>query len=93
MLILGPTGAVEGSLTQTLAHGATVTFSTHQTTIFSDADTDLATGVVRQGVVNVEATNSAVFCTADRVDAQNLKPIFMSPLHLVRVNPHPVTVE
>jgi hypothetical protein len=45
-LILGPAGAVEGSLTQTLAHGATVTFSTHQTTIFSDADTDLATGVV-----------------------------------------------
>jgi hypothetical protein len=91
-LVLRDNGAVAGSLTTNLAHGATFTFSTHQTLTFVDTG-DLNTGSVNQGVVNVEATNSAVFCTADRVDAANVKPIFMSPLHLVRVNPHPGTVE
>jgi hypothetical protein len=93
VLILDQTGAVAGSLTQTLAHGATVTFSTHPTAIFADGTTDLATGAVAQGVVNVEATNSAVFCTAAVIDAQNFPPVFTMPLHLVRVNPHPGTVE
>ena len=93
VLILGPTGGVAGSLTQTLAHGATETFSTHLTTIFIDGAGDLATGGVGQGVVNVEATNSAVFCTAAVIDAAGNPPAFSMPLHLVRVNPHPGTVE
>src|SRR5687767_11944304 len=54
VLILNSAGGVEGSLTQTLAHGATETFSTHQTSIFFDATGDSATGEVGQGVVNVE---------------------------------------
>ena len=93
VLILNNIGGVAGSLTRTLAHGETETFSTHLTTIFFDVNNNLATGGVAQGVVNVEATNSAVFCTAERVDAAGNPPAFMSPLHLVRVNPHPGTVE
>ena len=93
VLILGDTGAVEGSLTRTLAHGETETFSTHQTNLFADVLNDLATGLVAQGVVNVEARNSAVFCTAAVIDAAGFPPVFSMPLHLVRVNPHPGTVE
>jgi len=93
VLILGGDGAVAGSLTRTLAHGATVTFSTHETSLFFDRDNSLATGGVAQGVVNVEATNSAVFCTAAVIDAAGNPPVFTMPIHLVRVNPHPGTVE
>jgi hypothetical protein len=93
VLVLSSEGTVEGALTRTLAHGATVTWSTHQTVVFSDASTPFGTGPVQQGVVNVEATNSAVFCTAHIVDAAGDPPAFMGDLHLVRVNPHPGTVE
>ena len=93
VLILGQTGEVESSDTHTLAHGATETFSTHFTVIFDDVNNDLATGAVTQGVVNVEATNSAVFCTAAVIDAGQPPIDFSMPLHLVRVNPHPGTVE
>jgi hypothetical protein len=41
----------------------------------------------------VEATNSAVFCTAAVIDAGSATPAFSMPIHLVRVNPHPGTVE
>ena len=88
-LVLRGDGSVAGSLTVPLAHGRTFTFTTHPTTIFDDLDGNLNTGFVQQGVVNIEATNSAVFCTAVNVDAGNFKPIYMSPLHLVRINGHP----
>jgi hypothetical protein len=89
-LILDNVG-VQGSLTVFVSHGQTQTFSTHSTAVFPEAS--LETGAVQQGIVNIEATNSAVFCSAHIVDAQNAKPVFMSPIHLVRVNPHPGTVE
>jgi hypothetical protein len=92
-LVLDSDGAIAGVRTATLQHGATFTFSTHSTVVFTDEAGLLNTGFVQQGVVNIEATNSAVFCTADRVDAENTRPIFMAPLHLVRINPHPGTVE
>ena len=92
VLILGGFGIVEASLNRTLAHGATETFSTHETIAFFDGNNNLATGLVNQGVVNVEATNSAVFCTAMIVNAATDDPNG-SPIHLVRVNPHPGTVE
>ena len=44
------------------------------------------------GVVNVEATNSAVFCTAKVVDP-DVEGANGHTLPLVRVNPHPGTVE
>jgi hypothetical protein len=90
VLVLNMIGDVEGALTQTLLHGETRTFSTHATSLF--VDDGLNTGAVAQGVVNVEATNSAVFCTAMIVDAAATVPNGID-LHLVRVNPHPGTVE
>jgi hypothetical protein len=93
VLILNSAGAVRGALAQTLAHGATVTFSSHQTFIFGDETSALETGPIFQGVVNVEATNSAVFCTAAVIDAGASPPVFSMPINLVRVNPHPGTVE
>jgi hypothetical protein len=93
VLILNNAGAVAGSLTRNLAHGTTETFSSHATGIFIEGFDTLMTGAVAQGVVNVEATNSAVFCTAAVIDAGTFPPAFSMPLHLVRVNPHPGTVE
>jgi hypothetical protein len=43
-------------------------------------------------VLNVESTQSGVFCTAAIIDAE-LGPNYGSSPHLVRVNPHPGTVE
>jgi hypothetical protein len=90
VLILGSLGAVVGSLSSPLSHGVTLTVSTHNTAVYGDAS--LATGAVNQGVVNVESTNSGVFCTAMTVNA-SLSTVEGVPLHLVRVNPHPGTVE
>ena len=92
-LVLRHNGTLAGSLTASLSHGATFVFSTHLTVVFNDDAGALNTQTVAEGALNVEATNSAVFCTAVVVDAQNFPPVFMSPLHLVRVNPHPGTVE
>ena len=52
----------------------------------------LIVGSLSSGTVNIEATNSGVFCTAMIVDAAsgNVDGV---DLHLVRVNPHPGTVE
>ena len=94
VLILTPLGATSGSLTRTVPHGATQTFVTHQTAWLTDAGGDLSTFASDpSGVVNVESRQSAVFCTAAIVDAANYPPLFTMPLHLVRVNPHPGTVE
>ena len=90
VLVLASTSAVAGSGTSNLPNGATVTFSTHLTAAFNDAS--LNTGTVTQGVLNVEATNSGVFCTAMIVNA-SLNTVEGVPLHLVRVNAHPGTIE
>lgn len=50
------------------------------------------TGSVLHGTVNIEATESGVFCTAMIVDADTAGPNGIA-LNLVRVNPHPGTVE
>ena len=91
VLILSPSGAIEGSLTVTVAHGETATVSTHGTLAFVEGSNLLSTGPVQQGVLNIEATNSAVFCSAMIVDAAAAIPNGID-LHLVRVNPHPGTV-
>ena len=90
ILILGNTGALVDQATFSPAHGATVTVSTHVTSSFAN-ELSIDSGVVAQGVVNIEATQSAIFCTAMIVDAADEGE--MAPLHLVRVNPHPGTVE
>ena len=90
VLILGNTGALVDQATFSPAHGATTTVSTHVTSSFAN-ELSIDSGVVAQGVVNIEATQSGVFCTAMIVDAADGGE--MAPLHLVRVNPHPGTVE
>jgi hypothetical protein len=90
-LVLHAAGNIAGQTSAIVAHGATSTVSTHLTSVFPE--NSLATGSVEQGAVNIESTQSGVFCTAQMVDALGFPPAFMSPVHLVRVNPHPGTVE
>jgi hypothetical protein len=92
VLIISPGGTITFTRTAGLSHAQTATFSTRATVLFVDEDFLLNTSSISQGVVNVEATNSAVFCTAVIVDAAASIPNGI-PLHLVRVNPHPGTVE
>jgi hypothetical protein len=61
-LVLNSSGATQGNVTTALQHGATHTVATHLTNTFT-ANTDLSTGSVRQGVVNIESTQSGVFAT------------------------------
>jgi hypothetical protein len=87
-LILAFNGAIVASHLQRISHGDTDTVSTDNTAVFSDGSV-LNTGSVNQGAVNIESTESAVFCTATMVDdARGLTEI-----PLVRVNPHPGTME
>ena len=82
-------GSVAVVSTFDLGHGQTIVVSTHGTVLFADAQ--LPTGMI-QGSVNIESTQSGVFCGAAIVDA-DAAPDFTLPLPAVRVNPHPGTVE
>jgi hypothetical protein len=88
VLVLQTTGAVARVNTQTVLHGNTQTFSTHETGFVIEAG--MGTGFV-QGVLNVESTQSAVFCSAMIVPAA--APQEGVALHMVRVNGHPGTIE
>ena len=88
VLALDNFGNVLGANTQTALHGGTLTFSTHAT---SFVEFPLSTGVVNQGVLNVESTQSAVFCSAMIVDAAFVHNAVA--LHMVRVNGHPGVIE
>ena len=90
-LVLGTTGVVEADFTVPVAHGRTWTAATHNTAAYVE-DTPLETGAVTEGVINIEATQSAIFCNAKTIGAANSIPIGVA-LPLVRVNPHPGTVE
>ena len=89
-LVLSLVGTVVGSLTTGIQLGQSAVASTHGTLVFNDAG--MSTGIV-QGVVNIESTESAMFCTALIVDASSATPAFSAGIHLVPVNPHPGTVE
>jgi hypothetical protein len=88
ILVLGDLGGVEAAETRILPHGRTRTFSKHLTSFNEEV---LNTGFVLQGVLNVESTQSAVFCSAMIVDAAD--PQNGVALHMVRVNGHPGTIE
>jgi hypothetical protein len=90
-LVLSNAGGIEGNVTLGVVHGETVTVPTHATLAYSEVE-DLATGGVNEGVINIESTQSGVFCTAKTIDAALASPVGV-PLDLVRVNPHPGTVE
>ena len=88
MLLLTSSGAFLDSAQTNVAHGATQLFSTHGTLL---QEIDMSSGGVA-GVVNIESTQSGVFCRAALVDAA--APFAdSSAIELVRVNPHPGTVE
>jgi hypothetical protein len=90
-LVLQQNGSVAGSLTLNAPHGSTTTAATHLTAVF--ASQAISPGVnIFQGGINIESTQSGVFCTAMIVDASTIDPVGIA-LHLVRVNPHPGTVE
>jgi hypothetical protein len=89
-LVLAANGQLAKSHSLSLLHGNTITVVTHATNTLFD-DIILTTGFVAQGVVNIESTQSAVFCTAVVLDAADKADGYALPL--VRVNPHPGTVE
>jgi hypothetical protein len=90
VLVLNASGTVAGQTTQAIAHGATVTVSTNEVGAYADEVLGLVNS--NRGVLNVEATQSGIFCTAQIVDTAAALST-SSPLRLVRVNPHPGTVE
>jgi hypothetical protein len=85
-------GSLAGQTTINVAHGATVTVATLNAAAFAENNI-IPASTIAQGMVNIESTQSAVFCTAVVVDAQGTPPIFSIPLNLVRVNPHAGTAE
>jgi hypothetical protein len=89
-LVLNQNGSVEASLTTNHVHGTTNTLATHTAEWLVEGS--LATGSVTGGVVNIESTESAVFCTAMIINAAGAAASGI-PLRLVRVNAHPGTVE
>jgi hypothetical protein len=85
---LSNAGAVISSTTpMTMLHGVSLTISTHATAYDQEATFSGA----MQGSVNIESTQSGVFCTGAVIDALNPNEGFA--LNLVRVNPHPGTAE
>jgi hypothetical protein len=89
-LVLSNNG-IEASAQDVVPHGETTTASTHATKAYLD-NLPLNTGGVFQGVINIESTESAVFCNAVSIDAAAAAPTGVT-LPLVRVNPHPGTAE
>jgi hypothetical protein len=90
-LVLAKNGSVEKSAIRTVPHGGTATVSTR--TVFSyDVDVTLGSPYIYEGGVNIESLQSGVFCNAKTIDALADFPDGVI-LPLVRVNPHPGTVE
>ena len=76
-----------------IPHGVTRTVATHDAEVTVE-HLVLASGtVIKHGSILVQATESAIYCTAAVIDAAGSTPAFAMPLHLVRLNPHPGTVE
>ena len=85
-LVLGKEGQLEASSSTTVPHGGTRVAVTHRAATFL-TDLDLATGTVAHGVVNIESTQSGVFCNAVVAEADTTAQAY--PLRLVRINGHP----
>ena len=91
--VLAANGAFQGGFTRTLSHGQAAVAVTHLTNAFLDTGNSMGvSGILSSGTVNIETTNSGVFCTAMIVDATS-GTLDGVDLHLVRINPHPGSVE
>lgn len=89
-LVLSESGAVADQETIGIQHGRTVLASTHSTATYLE-NVPFTTGVVQNGTGEHRVRSVGVFCTAFLLNAaSNAEGV---PLHLVRVNPHPGTVE
>jgi hypothetical protein len=74
------------AVTASIPGQGTVTFSTHETVIFSDAASNLATGLVNQGRARIlTEVPAAIVCAADMVDAAGFPPVFVAPRRLIRL--------
>ena len=91
ILILNSGGAIEGQqVFPGVLNGTSLIAATHAT--FPFFETNLSTGAFSGGVINIESTESAVFCNAIIMNASG--PVQNAvPLRLVRVNAHPGTEE
>jgi hypothetical protein len=74
-----------------LAAGQTYTVATHGIQMFF-IGTNAAIGAVQQGYLAIGSTTVNVFCSAMVVPANNSSPAGL-PLHMVRFNPAPNSVE
>jgi hypothetical protein len=90
-LVLYSDGEIAISFPTPVQHGRTYTASTHATVAYIE-NTSFNVGSISEGVINIESTQSGVFCNAKSIDASTVAPIGVT-LPLVRVNPHPGTVE
>ena len=91
-LVLDEFGMVVASQSTTVAHGASALAGTSAISGV-DGESNLNIGEQESGaVLNIESTQSGVFCNAAIIDAGGLVRDGSS-LPLVRVNPHPGTVE
>ena len=92
-LVLEKDSTFIGSDTVNVPHGGSTRVGTRPTTVFVEDEAIVSPGTpIIRGTINIESTESGVFCTAMIVDAAAATPIGID-LHLVRVNPHPGTVE
>ena len=90
ILVLNHAGAIEANFTfGNVPHGGSIRAVTHLT--FLTGEDSLDTGLVDNGVINVESLQSGVFCTFTVVPAAG--PATGFPLNAIRVNQHPGTVE
>lgn len=95
IMLLDQAGAFLDDVTLTVVHGETITVATGLTAGYRETDfltpptgpTNLASGVI-----NIESTQSAVFCNGKVADGGSESSRGIT-LTLVRVNPHPGTVE
>lgn len=90
-LLLNSAGSFAFSHTTSLNHGATFIATTHSTLAYVE-NQSLGGAASNNGVINIESTQSGVFCMANTIDASAAAPAGV-PLRLVRVNPHPGTAE
>ena len=86
VLFLFSAGSVAANETVSIVHGRTHTFVTNSIASFI-ANTNLVTVAISQGAVNIESTQSGVFCTALIMHRNNIAEGV--PLRLVRINGHP----
>lgn len=89
-LFHGNDGVLKGTHSFSLPVRGTYTVATKGVNVFGDVP--VGTGPIVQGRLAVQATHSAVFCTAMVVDAAATVPEGI-PLHMVRFSPHPGTAE